>query len=385
MNVLKVGGNTTVIFDDGRIISVPNCDEELFLDLVNNEYTYNQVLEKTCPGYIDTMELKRYIEEESNMLELRGNSVIMPSVSQLSIPEDFVQRFVEAERCDDYDLMTTYKNFWTLVSLNPDSRVRNNLFWFIRKWGMKITKSGLIIAYRNADIKRQGKAFDVELTKFVTEERERIKHVSKKSPKDYRVIKYNDDYLLIKEGMLSSGGEEVGNLEELYQKISKNEIDDVTVFTDRHSHTFTIRIGHIVKMKRDNVDSEQEHSCSAGLHVGAKGWLKHNYFGNVGLKVLVNPVHVCAVPTIDQYGKMRTCEYLPIGTIKFDEEGNVVDDIATDGYEDEYFQSICYNGQINNEDNDNYVLEIPSIVEIDKEQAWENLRQIARSLRCHYE
>lgn len=267
MNVLKIGGNTTVIFDDGRIINVPNCDEELFLDLINNEYTYNQVLEKTCPGYIDTIELKRYIEEESCLLELRGNSVIMPSVSQLSIPEDFVQRFVEAEKTENDDLLTTYRNFWTLVSLNPDSRVRNNLFWFIRKWGMKITKSGLIIAYRNADIKRLGKAFDVELTKFVTEERERIKHVSKKSPKDYRVVKHDDDYFLFKEGMNLDAGEEVGNLEELYQKISNNNTEDVTVFTDHHSHTFTIRIGHIVKMKRDNVDSEQEHSCSAGLNV----------------------------------------------------------------------------------------------------------------------
>ena len=52
----------------------------------------------------------------------------------------------------------------------------------------------------------------------------------------------------------------------------------------------------MVTMKRDACDSVQENTCSSGLHVAGKGWLKRNYFGNNGLVVLVNPADVVAVP-----------------------------------------------------------------------------------------
>lgn len=303
MNVLKVGGSVTAIFEDGRILSLSDCSEELFIDLINNDYTYEEALKKITPGFIDTINLKKYIQEESQWLRMKGNSVIMPSVSELSIPDDFVERFVEAERNNDENLMTTYKNFWTLVSLNPDSRVRNNIFWFIRKWDMKISKSGLIIAYRNADVKSEGKTFDTEFTRFISSERDKIKHVSKKSPRNYMVIATGFDfmgqpkgYAVVKESDVSVYNTVIGNLEELYQGLMQAKAEETTTFTDHHSHTFEIKIGRIVRMPRELTDSCQDHSCSSGLHVGAKGWLKSNYFGNVGLKVLVNPAMIVAVP-----------------------------------------------------------------------------------------
>lgn len=391
MNILKIGCNVTVIFNDGRLLALPECTDEMFADLSNNEYSYNEVLKMISPDFIDTMELKKFISESSSWLKLRGSSVIMPSVSEISIPEDFVEKFVEAERDGNEDLIETYTNFWTLVSLNPDSRVRDNIFWFIRKWDMKISKSGLIVAYRNADIKRQGSKFDVDLIKCVMENRERIKHVTKKSPKNYKVIKgiYNAcgegerfedniEYIVIRNDINNGIVEEVGNLEDLYQQIIAADKEEVTTFTDHHSHTFTIKIGEPVRMPRENVDSVQEHSCSSGLHVAGREWLRKNYFGDVGLKVLVNPSAICAVPVEDSYGKMRTCEYLPIGTIEFDEEGNVVDNITTEGYEDEYFNKISYKGEVNNRDANNYTLSLPSCLEVDKETAWENLRRIAK-------
>lgn len=383
MNVLKVGGNATVIFEDGRVIAIPDCSDELFVELATGDYTFEEVAEMSNPDYVHTVKLREFIEEDSSLLALRGSSVVMPSVSQLSIPEDFVEKFVAAEiDCDD-DLITTYTNFWTLVSLNPDSRVRDNLFWFIRKWGMHITKSGLIVAYRNADVKSQGTEFNLELTRVIVSEREKIKHVFKKSPKDYAVIKKEESYEVKKcDSCCSVDAEVVGNLEKLYQDLINGKTG-VTTFTDHHSHTFTIRIGEPVKMPREKVDCSQDRTCSAGLHVASKGWLKQNYYGSVGLKVLVNPAFVCSVPPEDSYGKMRVCEYLPIGTITFDENGDVVDNITTDGYEDEYFQHICYEGDINNEDKDNYTIAVPeNMVEVDKDKAWENLRRIASSLRC---
>lgn len=381
MNVLKVGDSVTAIFEDGRMLSLSDCPNELFMKIINNDYTYEEVVKMLIPDFVDTIRLKKFITEESTWLRMKGNSVIMPSVSELSIPDDFVEKFVDAEKSGNEDLMTTYKNFWTLVSLNPDSRVRDNIFWFIRRWDMKISKSGLIIAYRNADIKKEGTEMDIDLIKLVTNEREKIKFVSKKSPKNYKVVKYLGNYYVVKEDQESFGAEEIGNLEELHQRIVESKEETATVFTDHHSHTFDIRIGQIVRMPREETDSCQDNTCSRGLHVASKGWLKQNYYGSVGLKVLVNPAFVVAVPPQDNYGKMRTCEYLPIGTVDFDEFGDVIDDISTDAYEDDYFNTICYEGNINNEDPNGYALNIPDMIEVDKEAAWENLRQIAKSLR----
>ena len=93
------------------------------------------------------------------------------------------------------------------------------------------------------------------------------------------------------------------------------------------------------------------------MHVGAKGWLKENYYGGVGLQVLVNPASCVAIPTIDEYGKMRVCEYFPINLIDFDSNGDVIepdydlsDDIA-------YLEQSDYEGDVNNEDVDNYTLD----------------------------
>lgn len=86
--------------------------------------------------------------------------------------------------------------------------------------------------------------------------------------------------------------------------------------------------------------------------MGAKGWLKQNYCGSVGLKVLVNPADVVAVPTIDNYGKMRCCGYLPIGVISFDSNGDVIDTPVSIEDEVKYISFSKY--KINNEDYDNY-------------------------------
>lgn len=213
----------------------------------------------------------------SHVLTLRGNSVYMLDVSELSIPEDFVSKIIEAEENGDEQELMKFKNFWTLVSLNPDSRVRNNLFWFIRKWDMQITESGLIIAYRNADIKEEAK-YTTNQVKAVINAYYKEKYLNHKNP-------YEEVFFI---------GEQMKNLGEVYDEIVNGA--DSPIYTDQHSHSTTITLGHPVSIPRGECDADQEHSCSRGLHCGAKGWLKKNYYGTVGLMVLVNPANVVAVP-----------------------------------------------------------------------------------------
>ena len=46
-------------------------------------------------------------------------------------------------------------------------------------------------------------------------------------------------------------------------------------------------------------------------------------------------MNVISIPKIDNYGKMRCCEYLPYGLIEWGEDGNVIP-VATDVFEDDY-------------------------------------------------
>lgn len=334
MKVFRRKNYIQVEFSDGSNFSTTEDVDSLweFLKSEDNEDVIKQKLLK------DTLYSGRSLLEKvkaSEVLTLRGSSVYMLDVSELSIPEDFVSKIIEAEERGDEQELMKFKNFWTLVSLNPDSRVRNNLFWFIRKWDMQITESGLIIAYRNADIKKEAK-YTTSQVKAIINTYYEEKYLNHKDP-------YEEVFFI---------GEHMKNLGEVYNEIVNGA--DSPIYTDQHSHSTTITLGHPVSIPREECDADQEHSCSRGLHCGAKGWLKKNYYGTVGLMVLVNPANVVAVPTIDEYGKMRTCEYFPVAIVDFDENGDIIERPYSLHDDVTYLKKLKYEGTINNNDIDGY-------------------------------
>ena len=276
MNVFKRQNYIRVIFSDGSSFETTENAQEVMEfvqeNIDNEEIVRKKLLKDDSKG---KNLLKRV--ERSRILTLRGTSVYMLGVSELTIPEDFVVKILDAEDANNEVELAKFKNFWTLVSLNPDSRVRNNLFWFIRKWGMKIADSGLIIAYRNADIKKESK-YSTRETKNIINIYYEEKYLKHRNP-------YSETIFL--------KGENI-NLGEAYDEIVNEESSPI--YTDQHTHTMEIKLGHPVSIPREECDANQEHSCSRGLHCGARGWLKQNYYGTVGLLVLVNPANVVAVP-----------------------------------------------------------------------------------------
>ncbi len=341
-----------ISFSDGSSFSTTECDDSMW-DFVkeheNDESAIKEKFKVKQEDYKGKLLMEKV--QNSRILNLRGNSVYMLSVSELSIPEDFVAKIIEAEEKEDETELTKFKNFWTLVSLNPDSRVRNNLFWFIRKWDMQITESGLIIAYRNADIKEEAK-YSTKDTKWIINAYYQAKYIDHTNP-DLILIDVND---------------QKRNLGEVYNEIVNG--DSSPIYTDHHSHTTEIRLGQPVRIPREECDAEQEHSCSRGLHVGAKGWLKQSYYGVVGLQVLVNPANVVAVPTIDDYGKMRTCEYFPTAIIDFDENGDIIENSYSLHDDIAYLKKLKYEGTINNKDIDGYEI---AQYNLDRESMYENI------------
>lgn len=381
MKIVRLNSFCVVSFESGDSITIQNCTDEMYKKLTSVT-TKKEVINIIYP---ETEEYNNFMDNINNSayLTVRGNSIFIESISKLTLPEDFAKKILEAEMSGDEDKLNAYLNFWTLLSLNPNSVVRSNLFWFLNKWGMVISKSGLIVGYRNVNIKTNKSGLSEDLIAFVSNKRTVIKSIHKKSPSKYNVYKSIDDiYFTKKEGsIIDTDDTYVGNLEELYQKITAEDDLDTPVYTDAYTGKFTIRLGHIVSMDRELCDHDQEHSCSCGLHVGGKGWLTKNYFGDTPIRVLVNPADVVAVPTIDSYGKMRVCAYYPMDIVKFDDDGDIVDDGIETGFEEDFVNKISYSGEINNEDNDNYSINIPHYEEIDRDKMWENIRNLAKKVR----
>lgn len=82
-------------------------------------------------------------------------------------------------------------------------------------------------------------------------------------------------------------------------------------FKDIHSGKFDNSPGVTVEMPRNQVDEDDNVTCSSGLHVCSKSYLGcfGTSAGNRVVKVKVNPVDVVSIPVDYGNAKMRTCKY----------------------------------------------------------------------------
>ena len=114
------------------------------------------------------------------------------------------------------------------------------------------------------------------------------------------------------------------------------------------------------------------------VHLGGTGWLKQCYFGDVGLACLCNPRDIVAIPRKADYGKLRTCAYLPIARVEYDETGNVIPLNVEDGFESKWVKTILYDGIMSTEDSPLYHIDIPEIPELNKTLVTQQVLEIAR-------
>ena len=309
--VIKVDNKVTVFLENGEVVEKEVTEDE-FKKVVEAQ-TDEEVLKLLCPEYQKSIESHNnaltLIEkiQKSKLLSIRGDVVYWKEVSCLSVPEELAKAIIKAEEEHNELKISTYRNFWTLMSLNPDERCRKNLFWFLQKYGMTISRCGFFVGYRNVD-----------------------------------------------------------------------KTEEKNVFTDHHSHTFKIRIGEMVTMDRSKCNTIQEDTCSTGLHIGGRGWLKKNYFGDTGLACLINPADVVAVPPYDNYGKLRTCAYLPMDIIHYDETSNVIPLDVEDGFDCSYVTKVIYEGTMGTKEDSTYKINIPEIPGTTVESIQDKLLEIAK-------
>lgn len=309
--VIKVDNKVTILLENGDFIEREVTDEEF--EKVVKAHSDDEVLKILCPEYQRTIDDRNkalsMIEKlrQSKLLRVENDTIYWDNVSSLSIPMELAEAIVDAELEHNDLKISTYRNFWTLMSLNPDDRCRKNLFWFLQRYGMTISKCGFFVGYRNVDKTREE-----------------------------------------------------------------------NVFTDHHSHKFRIKVGEMVTMDRDKCDTVQENTCSTGLHIGGKGWLKRNYYGDTGLACLINPADVVAVPPLDSYGKLRTCAYLPMEIIHYDENDDVIPLDVEDGFDCSYVTKVIYEGTMGTEEDSTYKIKIPELPGTTVESIQDKLLEIAK-------
>lgn len=389
MKIIKIKNHLTVVLSDGSVLTNNNCSDELYNNVFQNQDNEDTVTKLLAPELKKNLQVAAVAEKilndfsKSKVLTVYGSSVYVKSVSELTVPEDLAIAIYKAESEGNKDLLDSYINFWTLCCLNKDSRARMNLFWFLNKYGMTISKSGLFIAYRNVEIKTEGTKIDSKQTDFISAEYIRVKTKLKKSPKNYTVGKDSEgNYFIYTDvnKIKDKDSSHIGNLADLYQDLSSAPKEEKTIYTDSYSRTFEIKIGEPVVMDRDKCDSKQDNTCSRGLHVAGRKWLESNYFGKVSLMVLVNPADVVAVPPKDDYGKMRTCAYYPVSVIQRDEKGVIIDTEIEDGFEDDFLSNINYSGDVSTEEATTYKIAIPDIPEINRKNIETRLKQMSKTL-----
>jgi hypothetical protein len=303
---------------------------------------------------IDWMDSIRNLGDEH--FEVIGIKLYMKGIN-ITVPEFLALEF--AKRRDNQEDLSAMMNFWRLCALNPDPRCREDLYKFLINNDLTLTPSGYFVAYRNVNVKNEGLR---ERNEFVAEQWLKIK-TQKKGPKNFVVVWNNEDqeFELMHEDKWSNVNDETyeadkgyededgfwveeweeedlyeyqGNLQELYVEFVNLEASQQTVYTDGYTGRMEIILGQPVKIDRKQCDANPDRTCSRGLHAANSSWLTSGYFGSVGLAVLINPMHVIAVPYTDG-GKLRCCEYLPIATIEYNDEGKVIP-IDTNTFELEY-------------------------------------------------
>ncbi len=234
-------------------------------------------------------------------------------------------------------------NFWKLLMLNPDTKIRESLFDFLNEYKFAITDNGYFIGYKVVQILIN--EVNEELAAFVQEKYSKIKS-NKKSPKNYTVIKdtTKNKFLVMNAVLtdeddvdLNEGLEIVGNLAELFENLEKT--NGQTIYTDRWNQTTRVILGQKVSKERKFEPHTVECSDN-GLHVGSTGYINRFYNpGNTVLMVLVNPAHVIHVPK-SETSKIRTAEYYPYALLKMKEtpttDGNKFDVVEQPYFETDY-------------------------------------------------
>lgn len=288
------------------------------------------------------LNIRAYLNERTRVAMIAGlehdpeTSEVFLAGFNTPIPDTLVE-IIKDYHENNYPMLPIL-NFWKLLMLNPDLRVRNDLFDFISTHDFSLTDNGYMVVYKAVyDVNE--KDIDTSFAEFVSSKYLHVKKTWKESPKNYVVYRNEDGEFAITNIKTAEKWNEadkyiefMGNLNELFDAIfnTKEDVDtNVPVFTDMHTRKMRIELGVPVKQDRKDCDADYRNECSNGLHVGATKYVE-SFAGRSGVVLVcyVNPANVVAVPQYD-HSKMRVSEYFPFAIAAY-EDGKI--DVVEQAY-----------------------------------------------------
>jgi hypothetical protein len=344
LKVKMVNNLLTVVFEDGKIVTKSNADEELYNKVVNStsveeieklmmdeeavklkEKLQKEVeLIKSVQKGIDKLKQSSHFVENNRSVYLKGINRSMPQLlvekfcEILSKYEDSENLDADLEKDEEFN---AHKRFFMWCCLNPRAEVADLLYGFLMKNSFRITKQGFFAALRNVVTVRQ----DNQIVHFVSNSYNKVKAVWKKKPSKYRVVKTNDGEYLLEKVDTTPSGTLIGNLETLYNDLPNMEENR---FTDDWTKTFDIRVGKVVNMPIEECNWSTQDCAASGLHFTAD---QINYVGcgDQSMLILINPMKVVGIGE----HKGRCYEYLPIMTVPRSEATELLHDLDFDTLE----------------------------------------------------
>jgi len=192
IQAIKVG-NVVNISIDGKLHK-KNCGNPKEAD----ELFRLVLTAKENPSEANLKAIRLYLNERTRIALMAGleadnesGEVFLAGFST-PIPDDLVQVIKEYHE-NGYPL-DAIVNFWKLLMINPDKRVRTDLFDFIRTHDFVLTDTGYMVVYKAVAYKQKQ---ENDLAEFVTNQYLFVRKEWKCSPNKYMVYKNEDGALAI--------------------------------------------------------------------------------------------------------------------------------------------------------------------------------------------
>ena len=336
-----VNNNLTIVLQDGSIISKSNATENDVQEIklatseseilrivkdvnIQQEKVTEELTREDIEMYSEGFELFKYLDD----FYTEGNTVYLSGTNR-SLPDLLVKKFIEIitrvdkvfseeslqEKLNKDEEYLSHKKFFMWCCLNPNARSAEDLYGFLEKHNMKIDKHGNFYAYRR--VKTVGND-SKELVDFISNTYNKIKAVWKKSPKKFKVVTVPDSnkYELKQYDFNVEDTEYIclGDLEYLYLNLPNMKENR---YTSAHTGQEDYRVGNVISMPRNEGDDNNSISCSMGFHAASKEY-DYSGFGDQDILVIINPMHILAVPK-GEIGKLRTCRWFFAMTLEKDE------------------------------------------------------------------
>ncbi len=359
--IYKINDVVTVILpSSGKTFTKEGMSKEEFEKL-------NSLTETALIEYFSSPEIKKEIEQvkqiqkeneivQSNFetlrasgeFEIKEDSVYMKGINR-SIPKLLVNKFTEVIENAGVDSVNYLglKKFWLKCVLNPSAQSSEDLYEFLEKHNMKITRNGNFLGYRAVEI--VDNSTSKELIDFISNAYNKVKAVWKKSSKNYsihkkrilndnlEIIGHSEEFYLTENKFDNLNQDSlIGNLETLYLNLPNMAENR---YTDNYSATMDYRVGQIATIPRNEGSDDNTVSCGRGLHIANREF-DYSYFGKQNVLAIVNPIDVLAAPLEDR-GKLRTSRWFFAMTLN-DEEKKILDEDCFDVTElDDIFEEKC--------------------------------------------